>query len=45
MGLCDRILVMKSGRTVVDVPRSAFNEEYLLSLAIKATNARGGEET
>jgi ribose transport system ATP-binding protein len=36
MGLCDRILVMKSGRTVADVPRSAFNEEYLLSLAIKS---------
>ena len=45
MGLCDRILVMKSGRTVVDVPRSAFNEEYLLSLAIKAANGRQARET
>jgi ribose transport system ATP-binding protein len=45
MGLCDRILIMKSGRTVADVPRSAFNEEYLLRLAIKATNDRRAEET
>jgi ribose transport system ATP-binding protein len=44
MGLCDRILVMKSGRTVADVPRSAFDEEYLLSLAIKATNGRQAEK-
>ncbi len=37
MGICDRILVMKSGRIVADVPRLDFNEEYLLSLALKST--------
>jgi ribose transport system ATP-binding protein len=44
MGLCDRILVMKSGRTVADVPRSGFDEEYLLSLAIKASSGRQAEK-
>ena len=42
MGLCDRIVVMNNGRTVASVGRSAFNEESLLSLAIKST---GGGRT
>jgi len=35
MGICDRILVMKEGRIVDNVPREEFNEERLLSSAIK----------
>lgn len=44
MGLCDRIVVMKSGRTIAQVERSAFNEELLLSLAIKSPNAAQTQE-
>jgi ribose transport system ATP-binding protein len=38
MDICDRILVMNSGRIVADVPRSNFNEEELLALAIKTAD-------
>ena len=36
MDLCDRILVMNSGRIVEDVPRDRFSEDLLLSLAIRS---------
>jgi ABC-type sugar transport system ATPase subunit len=44
IGLCDRIVVMNNGRTVASVDRSAFNEEYLLSLAIKSTGGNWTKE-
>lgn len=37
MGICDRILVMRSGRIVAGVERRDFNEEHILALAIKQT--------
>ena len=43
MGICDRILIMRSGTIVADVPRQDFDEEYILGLAIKQTRSNGGE--
>ena len=43
MGICDRILVMRTGTIVADVPRKDFNEERILALAIKLTPATGGK--
>lgn len=37
MGICDRIMVMRNGRLVATVERPDFNEEKILSLAIKQT--------
>jgi ABC-type sugar transport system ATPase subunit len=37
MGICDRILVMRSGHVVAEVERKDFSEETLLALAIKQT--------
>ncbi len=37
MGICDRILVMRSGSIVASVERKDFNEERILALAIKQT--------
>src|SRR3954451_4463554 len=34
MGLCDRILVMRSGRLVDDLPRQQFNRERILAAAL-----------
>ena len=34
MGLCDRILVMRSGRLVDDLPRAQFNRERILAAAL-----------
>ena len=40
MAICDRILVMRNGRIVADLPREEFDEEKLLSYAIREnTNA------
>ena len=36
INICDRILVMKSGRIVADVQRSQFDEKTLLTLAIES---------
>ncbi|MCD6268173.1 MAG: sugar ABC transporter ATP-binding protein [Thermotogaceae bacterium] len=44
IGICDRILVMKDGMIVADVPRDEFSEEKILSLAIKSDGARRGAE-
>jgi len=44
MGICDRILVMKDGMIVADVPRDEFSEEKILSLAIRSNGARRGAE-
>jgi ribose transport system ATP-binding protein len=44
MGICDRILIMRNGTIVADVPRQEFDEEYILGLAIKHTSSHGGEE-
>ncbi len=38
MSICDRILVMKDGKIVGDVPREEMDEEKLLALAIKEQN-------
>ncbi len=38
MGICDRILVMRDGKIVGDVPREEMTEEKLLTLAIKEKN-------
>ena len=35
MAICDRILVMRNGRIVADLPREEFDEEKLLSYAIR----------
>ncbi len=43
MGICDRILIMRNGTIVADVPRQDFDEEYILGLAIKQTSSNGGE--
>ena len=43
MGICDRILVMRNGAIVADVPREKCSEEYLLGLAIKQIGQSGGE--
>ncbi|PID56811.1 D-xylose ABC transporter ATP-binding protein [candidate division KSB3 bacterium] len=43
MGICDRILVMRSGTIVANVQRKDFDEEMLLALAIKQTATNGGE--
>ena len=43
MGICDRILVMRNGAIVADVPREQCSEEYLLGLAIKQIGQSGGE--
>jgi ribose transport system ATP-binding protein len=45
MGLCDRILVMRNGSIVAEVPRSRFNEEYLLSLAIRTSSEDSAENS
>jgi ribose transport system ATP-binding protein len=37
MGICDRILVMRSGSIVGSVERKNFDEEHILALAIKQT--------
>lgn len=37
LGLCDRILVMRAGSIVADVPASEATEEGLLSLALQET--------
>ncbi|GAK58173.1 ABC transporter related [Candidatus Vecturithrix granuli] len=42
MGICDRILIMRNGTIVANVERQDFNEEMILSLAIKQTSATGG---
>jgi len=34
MGLCDRILVMRSGRLVDDLPRAQFDRERILTAAL-----------
>ncbi len=43
MGICDRILVMRSGTIVANVERKDFQEEHLLALAIKHTPTNRGE--
>lgn len=42
MGICDRILIMRNGKIVANVERQDFNEEMILSLAIKQTPGTGG---
>jgi ribose transport system ATP-binding protein len=42
MSICDRILVMREGTIISDVPRQDFDEEKILALAIKFTAANGG---
>ncbi|WP_073073720.1 sugar ABC transporter ATP-binding protein [Thermosipho atlanticus] len=37
MGICDRILVMNSGKIVANIPREEFNEEKILAYAIKSS--------
>ena len=37
MGLCDRILVMRSGRLVDDLPRAQFDRERILAAALGTT--------
>jgi ribose transport system ATP-binding protein len=44
MSICDRILVMRNGAIVADVPRQDFDEERILGLAIKQTTSNGGEK-
>ncbi len=43
MGICDRILIMRNGTIVADIERQNFDEEMILSLAIKQTPATGGK--
>ncbi|MDY0091519.1 MAG: sugar ABC transporter ATP-binding protein [Candidatus Vecturithrix sp.] len=43
MGICDRILIMRDGMIVADIERQNFDEEMILSLAIKQTPATGGK--
>lgn len=35
MGICDRILVMNSGKIVANIPREEYDEEKILAYAIK----------
>lgn len=42
MGLCDRILVMKSGEIVDDLPRSHFDRERILRAALGTASSIGG---
>jgi ABC-type sugar transport system ATPase subunit len=42
MGLCDRILVMKAGQLVDELPRAEFNRERILGAAL-GTRPRAGE--
>ena len=39
MGLCDRVLVMRQGKFVADLPRGARTPEEILSLALPVTAA------
>ncbi len=39
LGVCDRILVMRQGRIVADLPRSEANSEMLLQLALPVSGA------
>ena len=41
MGLCDRILVMRSGRLVDDLPREQFNRERILAAALGTNHEVG----
>jgi ribose transport system ATP-binding protein len=34
IGTCDRILVMKDGRVTGDIPRSEYDREKILQLAL-----------
>lgn len=43
MAICDRILVMRDGKIVADIERKDFDEEKILTLAIKYEAAAGGE--
>jgi ribose transport system ATP-binding protein len=38
IGMCDRILVMREGEIIGEVPRPQFNREAILSLALKETS-------
>ena len=42
MGLCDRILVMKSGEIVDELPRPQFDRERILRAALGTASATGG---
>ncbi|HEW92152.1 MAG TPA: sugar ABC transporter ATP-binding protein [Thermotogaceae bacterium] len=39
MGICDRIVIMREGQIVGEIPHKEFNEEKILSMAIKNTSA------
>jgi L-arabinose transport system ATP-binding protein len=41
LGVCDRVLVMREGRLVADLPRGEATPERTLSLALPATSAGG----
>lgn len=41
LGMCDRVLVMRQGRIVADVPRKNATEKMLLELALPATERDG----
>jgi ribose transport system ATP-binding protein len=42
IGLCDRILVVRNGEVVADVPADGATEEHLLSLALREPSNSGG---